>query len=209
MKNKNLKNTINDRIFDLIKDKKEKNKANQDEQAKGIGISAGALSKYANGNAVPNGETLQKIATYYGCSTNYLLGLNKNPTIDVSDAEITEKLGLSNESINLLKRSKEFSLKYEKVINDILSTEEGMKLLDEMVKFMYTEPIAFTLDKNIRTNIGILNSDNTTTSIDVVEIENFRLFNLVSAIKDIKKHKTQLNLGELHILDINEEPEDV
>ena len=42
---------------------------------KEIGLSSGIISKWKNGG-IPNGETLMKLARYFGVSTDYLLGLS-------------------------------------------------------------------------------------------------------------------------------------
>lgn len=42
--------------------------------AKEIGISSGILTKWKNTGALPNGETLIKLADYFDCSVDYLLG---------------------------------------------------------------------------------------------------------------------------------------
>lgn len=41
---------------------------------KEIGLSAGIITKWKKGG-IPNGETLIKIANYFDCSVDYLLGL--------------------------------------------------------------------------------------------------------------------------------------
>ncbi|MGM9936452.1 MAG: helix-turn-helix domain-containing protein, partial [Candidatus Ornithomonoglobus sp.] len=41
--------------------------------AKELGISSGSITKWKNGG-IPNGETLIKIADYFNCSIDYLLG---------------------------------------------------------------------------------------------------------------------------------------
>lgn len=45
---------------------------------KEIGISSGIITKWKSG-AIPNGENLIKIADYFDCSTDYLLGRTDNP----------------------------------------------------------------------------------------------------------------------------------
>ena len=43
-----------------------------------IGISSGVITKWKNG-AIPNGDTLIKIADYLDCSVDYLLGRTDTP----------------------------------------------------------------------------------------------------------------------------------
>lgn len=45
---------------------------------KNIGVSSGICTKWKNG-VIPKGEILIKIAEYFDCSVDYLLGRTKNP----------------------------------------------------------------------------------------------------------------------------------
>ena len=60
--------------------------------AKEIGISSGIITKWKNTDALPNGETLTKLADYFDCSTDYLLGRSddakKSPSIPEEDQEL-------------------------------------------------------------------------------------------------------------------------
>ncbi len=49
--------------------------------AKELGISSGAVTKWKKEGITPNSVTLQKIADYFGVSVDYLLGIEKKPTI--------------------------------------------------------------------------------------------------------------------------------
>jgi transcriptional regulator with XRE-family HTH domain len=46
--------------------------------AESLKISSGALTKWKNGS-IPNGETLIKIANFFDCSVDYLLGRTDDP----------------------------------------------------------------------------------------------------------------------------------
>lgn len=48
--------------------------------AKEIGISSGILTKWKNSGALPSGETLMKLADYFNCSVDYLLGRTVSPS---------------------------------------------------------------------------------------------------------------------------------
>lgn len=52
--------------------------------ARDLGISSGSITKWKNGG-IPNGETLIKIADYFGCSVDYLLGREDKKTLTVSN----------------------------------------------------------------------------------------------------------------------------
>lgn len=49
--------------------------------AKEIGVSSGIVSKWKNLGTLPSGETLQKIADYFDCSVDYLLGRTASPSV--------------------------------------------------------------------------------------------------------------------------------
>ncbi len=59
---------------------------NQTEMGRLFGLSKAVVSKYENGLAYPNYDTLVCIAKHFGVSTDYLLGIKKSKdTLDVSD----------------------------------------------------------------------------------------------------------------------------
>lgn len=49
-----------------------------------LGLSKAVVSKYENGIGYPNFDVLVRIADYFGVTTDYLLGVSKGKTIDVS-----------------------------------------------------------------------------------------------------------------------------
>lgn len=54
-----------------------------------LGLNRSAVAKWKNGSK-PNGTTLEKMAEYFGVTTDYLLGKESGP-VDVTD-ELTEYL---------------------------------------------------------------------------------------------------------------------
>lgn len=81
--------------------RKEKN-LNQEEASKKIGIALSSLRKYEQvGN--PDVVQLKKIAEFYGVSYDYLLNDNCN-TRSVSNLEIVNTLGITENTINAIKR---------------------------------------------------------------------------------------------------------
>ncbi|MBX0319791.1 helix-turn-helix domain-containing protein [Shouchella clausii] len=61
-----------------------KNKKTQEEMSNMLGITRQGYGKYENGKAEPDHETLDKIANYFGVSTDYLLGRTDSPNPDIS-----------------------------------------------------------------------------------------------------------------------------
>lgn len=79
------------RIQKLRKDKK----MTQKQVAEAIGISASTLCGYESEDKLPPYPTLLKLAKLYGVSTDYLIGLSTDNTLDVSD--------LNDDEINALR----------------------------------------------------------------------------------------------------------
>ena len=58
--------------------------------ARELGISSGSITKWKDEKIIPNGKTLIKIADYFNCSTDYLLGRNeknKDKTIEALEGD--------------------------------------------------------------------------------------------------------------------------
>lgn len=49
-----------------------------------VGLSKAVISKYENGMGYPSFDILVRIAQFFGVTTDYLLGVAKSKTIDVS-----------------------------------------------------------------------------------------------------------------------------
>lgn len=62
--------------------------------AKEIGVSSGIVSKWKNLGTLPSGETLQKIADYFDCSVDYLLGRTASPSVGSAPAADSEETTL-------------------------------------------------------------------------------------------------------------------
>ncbi len=139
-----LKDILNDRLNDLIAEKK-KQGISQRIQANNINIDVSSLSNYANGKQLPTAEILFKIAKYYNCSMDYLLGINNIRNIDCEEIAISKKLGLSEKSIEKLKKYHEDyffkDFQYMQLINFLIEnlTYDDLKIFDRFL---------FSKDKN-------------------------------------------------------------
>ena len=65
---------------------------NQVEFAKAMGVSKQCVSNWENDNVMPSIEMLIKIADFFNITTDYILGRNERPYIDVT--------GLTDEQIS-------------------------------------------------------------------------------------------------------------
>lgn len=79
----------------------EKNQTKPNTVAKAISVSSATCTKWKNG-AVPNGETLLKLADYFGCSVDYLLGRTGSPN-DVEPVAVSGD-SLSGEMLDSFNR---------------------------------------------------------------------------------------------------------
>ena len=50
-----------------------------------VGLSKAVVSKYENGMGYPSFDVLVRIAKYFGVTTDYLLGVARGKTVDVSE----------------------------------------------------------------------------------------------------------------------------
>ncbi|PAD10161.1 hypothetical protein CHH78_02270 [Shouchella clausii] len=65
---------------------RKKNEYTQQRVADFLGITRPAYSAYERGTREPDYESLQKLANFFGVSTDYLLGRTDNPNSDISIA---------------------------------------------------------------------------------------------------------------------------
>jgi transcriptional regulator with XRE-family HTH domain len=73
-----------------------------------VGCTRQAISLYATGQSAPDIYTLQKIAEFFDCSTDYLLGLSESYSNDIYEMAITDLIGLSAETVHRLKYYNKF-----------------------------------------------------------------------------------------------------
>ena len=78
-------------FYERVKELRNSLGINQVEFSKKIGVTKQCVSNWENGYIQPSIDMLIKIAKTFSVSTDYLLGINDNPTLDVE--------GLSNEQI--------------------------------------------------------------------------------------------------------------
>lgn len=62
----------------------------QEELGLHIGLSKAVVSKYENSIGYPTFDVLIRIADYFGVTTDYLLGVSKGKTVDVSNLTETQ-----------------------------------------------------------------------------------------------------------------------
>ena len=58
----------------------------QKDVAADLGIGLSTFSQYETGKREPDNKTLIKLADYFGCSTDYLLGRTDDPRLEIKKA---------------------------------------------------------------------------------------------------------------------------
>lgn len=74
----------------VLKQLRKSHNLTQEELGLRIGLSKAVVSKYENGIGYPTFDTLIQMADYFGVTTDYLLGVAKHKTIDVSNLNETQ-----------------------------------------------------------------------------------------------------------------------
>lgn len=209
-----LKKILNDRLGDLIAEKKKKG-ISQRAQANKIGVDVSSLSNYVNGKQIPTVDALYKIARFYNCSTDYLLGINKIKSMDYKDIDISKKLGLSEKAIEKLKKYHEDyfykDFEYMQLINFLIENLnfDDLKILD---RFLFSKCKNFEMwQKNehltskkvsICCNLGKYD-------VGIEDIEKILLLNIQQIFTRLKAGVTddirKRNLFELEMSDLNEQ----
>ena len=101
-----------------LRGKKQKDLANY------LQVKPNVVSYFCTGDRVPNVEQLRKIAEYLSVSSDYLIGLSENPTIEPDIQNACKVTGLSEKAIyNLNELSNEKNSVF-KIVNFLLEHEE-------------------------------------------------------------------------------------
>lgn len=98
------KNKIIERFKRILKDLRTEKGLSQDEFAKELGISKGAVSYYETGQRVPDIVVLSAIADYFEVSTDFLLGRTETKSVNEDVQAACKVTGLSEEAVDNLKK---------------------------------------------------------------------------------------------------------
>lgn len=69
---------------EILKTLRKKRGLTQQELGAKVGLSKAVVSKYENGMGYPSFDILIRIASFFGVTTDYLLGVSRGKTVDVS-----------------------------------------------------------------------------------------------------------------------------
>lgn len=128
----------------IIKKEREKRKLTQNQLAELIRISCKQISKYEKGELLPPMNMLIALCKVFDCEIGYLLGEEDYTDGSKLDTVIHEKLGLTVESIEALKRitgsgrkSLEFgycSEEYRGILNRFLTSSHFISIMERMME---------------------------------------------------------------------------
>lgn len=86
-----------------LKELRIKSGLTQNQLADRIGVTKSVVSYYELHERTPSPEVLVKLASIFHCSTDFLLGLEKQQTLDISGLD-AEDIRLLQHTIDVLKR---------------------------------------------------------------------------------------------------------
>lgn len=111
-----MKNIIGERILSLRQNANER----QDDLAKVIGCNRATIANYEKGARIPDAMVIAAIATHYGTTTDYLIGLTDCQTINKDVRTCCDFLGVDDTQVLKLKmlidRNKEHKEYFFKII---------------------------------------------------------------------------------------------
>ncbi|MCR1137338.1 helix-turn-helix domain-containing protein [Clostridium botulinum] len=114
-------------IKDRLKCERLRKDLNQTELAKFLNVSKQTVSNWENGNRIPDTLTLSKLADFFNCSVDYILGRSENRNGIISKANIDG----SNYEFELDKSIFPNGITREQMINYIKELEDRNKELEK------------------------------------------------------------------------------
>jgi hypothetical protein len=138
----------------------------------------------------PKAEELRLYHEYFQVPYEYLMG--EAPNKQYKNILIGKQLGLTDDTINRLIFSKTVNAQVElDVINSLLSTEEGLNVIEGLYYYLFSEPKYFqTLDNGKikrKKEINIENSEGCGFNIFITEMESLIMLNLQNDLKEAKR----------------------
>lgn len=101
-----------------------------------LGVSAQAINQYKLGLSRPSLENLCKIASYYGVSADYLLGLSDTPSTKEDIKAACKTTGLSEAAISQLFRLGTIA-NGERAVNALIGSPEFYNFASYLATFFY------------------------------------------------------------------------
>ena len=115
-----------------------------------LGISPQAVNQFKLGQAFPKVENLLKLAEYFDCSLDYLIGMSdvKTPLATVKAA--CEYTGLSEEAVTTLHEYQEHQITAQaRALDMLLSSREGRATLGNIFLYLSRNYDAFSMPSGV------------------------------------------------------------
>lgn len=160
--------------------------------SKVLDISYSSLGKYERGEQQPSFETLSKIANYFNVSIDYLLG-NSDGRI-ISDQELYDRLGLTDEAIccleqlSNLSKANEHNKKLLENVNALLSNFETLDAISDYLNSSL-EDHQYAIVKSYVSQYGedlLEKPDSKEKLLSAEQWGNFMLLNVQDALMKLK-----------------------
>lgn len=93
----------------------------EDVASKVLNVSRISLAYYENDERTIPIDAIKKLALHYKVSTDFILGLSSAETDDITDNQISKSLGITSQSINLIRTAHELAMceaKWKTIISD-------------------------------------------------------------------------------------------
>jgi transcriptional regulator with XRE-family HTH domain len=176
----------------------------QDMLAKLIGVQKPQISDLENGKRLPSITELMAYSARFKAPMEYLLGIEGFDNRDYENRKIGTELGLSDEAIIYLNHTKAIQPHLLKMINYMLSTEEGVEFIETMYKLKYLEPICCEKSGKLSTEYEIHFTDGSKENIDITDYKYMLMTKANNCINEIMNKETLLNLEKLEHIDIHD-----
>ena len=193
---RNINEDFGNRLREIIE--KRKKETGQNLRAVAKDVSLGVLSDWQNGNKTPRGDSIAKLAKYFGVSADYLLGLTEAQTVDTDLRAVSDYTGLTENAILALKDSEMFECydrSQKKILSDMLSDES---CLHQIVNSIYlylkaTEEQVHEAEELLKgeTELDLRGADSSDMELC--------LFRASRAVEDYMKHLKHEKLKELSV----------
>ena len=163
--------SIGDRIDKLLKQKHLSKK----ELAKKLNISSNTITYWTKNQRIPTTEQLISLAETLEVSTDYILGLQPVPTINMDLASVCKYLNINEVSVNEIKKLTKESL-YRKVIEDFTDNKSVLSdtTYTRTSKLHELLHLILEMDFNLFCQMDSANKIKKELSIDDVELLNYQ-----------------------------------
>ena len=195
---RNINEDFGNRLREIIEKRKKETGQNLRAVAKDLDVSLGVLSDWQNGNKTPRGDSIAKLAKYFGVSADYLLGLTEAQTVDTDLRAVADYTGLTENAILALKDSEMFECydrSQKKILSDMLSDESCLHQIVNSV-YLYlkaTEEQVHEAEELLKGEAELDLRDADSSDMELC------LFKASRAVEDYMKHLKHEKLKELSV----------